>query len=459
MTDYLNRGDALNHMCFWEYRARVYKVKFTDAEFKKQMKKGDSKKSTTRECEQVHPFSSSHPQSETHWQKVRIKGSAMDPTLSKLPPSSNKNKLKYQQCILLLFKPFTSFDELYNGISWDETYLQFLTVTEHTQYIENIDELHKGIEEKQENNENGDEVADEIADDDDPSQNETDDDDSGLDPETTEALDVIRNTRWLDESISNHRNRQSMQPLFEPNSRLPRYEIWKGDMDKQNKDKQDNNGLDEGYESEIHDEPPATDIAATNDNTDLDINFTLESVEQEVDRVRILRDEIINERTLNKKQKESFLMITDNIIKRHFKEETEQLVGYVGGPGGTGKSHVINAVREFCKRMKVEHTLKLSANTGTAAKHIGGSTTTTLFAFSSKNNSRVLQTRFEKVTTIIIDEVSMIGCRQLVKISKALSRAKCVSSTVPFGGVDIIFFWRFHSVSASERHSFILWLE
>ena len=131
--------------------------------------------------------------------------------------------------------------------------------------------------------------------------------------------------------------------------------------------------------------------------------------------------------------------MTENMVKRHLKEETEQIIGYVGGPGGTGKSQVINAVREFCKRLHIEHTLKLSANTGTAAKHIGGNTTTTLFGFNSTSNGRTLQAKFAKIKTIIIDEVSMVGCRQLAKISRALSRGKLVGSTVPFGGVDIIF--------------------
>merc|ERR1712080_428708 len=92
---------------------------------------------------------------------------------------------------------------------------------------------------------------------------------------------------------------------------------------------------------------------------------------------------------------------------------------------------------------KLKHTLKLCANTGTAAKHIGGSTTSTLFALSSKKNNGNLQRKFEKVETIIVDEVSMIGCRQLVKIANALSKAKCVDSSVSFGGIDIIFFGDF----------------
>ena len=51
--------------------------------------------------------------------------------------------------------------------------------------------------------------------------------------------------------------------------------------------------------------------------------------------------------------------------------------------------------------------------------------------------------KIEEVETIIIDEVSMIGCHELVKIHQALCKAKCVPSSVPFGGVDMIFFGDF----------------
>ena len=54
-----------------------------------------------------------------------------------------------------------------------------------------------------------------------------------------------------------------------------------------------------------------------------------------------------------------------------------------------------------------------------------------------------MQNIFEDVDTIIVDEVSMIGCRQLATINNALTRAKCASPSVPFGGVDIIFFGDF----------------
>ena len=446
MTDYINRGEALKQMCLWEYSSKVYKEKYTDEKLEKQKEK-DEKKKTNREVEKVHLFLSNHPQSETHWQKVRIKGSYKVPTLSKLPPSSNKNKLRYQKCILLLFKPFTTFEELYNGISWNETFLHFLEVTDHRQYVENIEELHKGIEDKEENNDNNEDLADEIEDDecenDSCDINETDDAD--LDTEITAALEVIRgSTPWLQESISSHRNEQGKQPLHGDNSSGLSSRRWEDDMKNQNQDKKNDIESDE-----CEQEPSPTEFVATNDDNDVD--FSMEQIsteEQEHDRIRKLREDVISEHTLNKKQQKAFEIATDNIIKRYFKEKTEQLIGYIGGPGGTGKSQVIKAIVAFHQRMKVKHTLKMSAHTGTASKHIGGSTTTTLFGgFSSgknqKDNKAKLQTRFEKLETIIIDEVSMIGCRQLLKIASVLSAAKCVPSSVPFGGVDMIFFGDF----------------
>ena len=135
MTDYINRGQGLKHMCLWEYRSQVYKKKFSDEELKKHKEKAGKKKSS-RKCEQVHEFLPNHPQSKTHWQKVRIEGSSLVPTLSKLPPSSDRNITRYRKCVLLLFKPFSTFEELYNGISWDETFSEFMDVTNNKRYIE-----------------------------------------------------------------------------------------------------------------------------------------------------------------------------------------------------------------------------------------------------------------------------------------------------------------------------------
>ena len=369
-----------------------------------------------------------HPQSRTHWQKVRRSSSSVVPSLSKLPPSINTNKLRFQKCILLLFKPFKSFDELYNGISWDETYKEFMEVTDYTQYIENIQEIHQGIEEKDDDDENNEEVE-EIDDDDEYGDDSCDQtDDKGLDSQTTEALDQIRRTEWLNESISNH---ETVHRVFESRS-----EIWKEKLKKRNQHMLNNIDQDEC------EEPTSSDGIATHNDGNVNVELEITNLEEQRIRIERIRDEVSRDYTLNRKQKVAYEMITDNIIKRLLKEKTEQLIAYVGGPGGTGKSQVINAIVEFHKQMKVKHTLKMCALTGTAAKHIGGSTTHTLFSLSSKDNAK-LQRKFEKVETVIVDEVSMIGCKHLLNISKALIIGKCSDSSVPFGGIDMIFFGDF----------------
>ena len=64
------------------------------------------------------------------------------------------------------------------------------------------------------------------------------------------------------------------------------------------------------------------------------VNFS--SYKTDHERIIRLREEIIHEKTLNNKQEKAFQTATDNTIKRYFKEETEQLIAYIGGPGGTG---------------------------------------------------------------------------------------------------------------------------
>ncbi len=229
--------------------------------------------------------------------------------------------------MLLLFKPFASFEELYNGISWNETYSQFLEVTDKKQYIENIEELHKGIEEKEEDG-NDDDVVDEIDDgecEDDPNQaNETDD--TGLDSETVEAMTVIESTPWLEESISNPQNERDLQSVLAENgSHLPSFKTWEADMKRQTQDKKDN------PESENNVDSTPTDFMATNVDNNVEVTFsmmeqpTAADIAIERNRVNRLREEISQKHTLNRKQKKVYEIATENVIKRHLKEETEQL--------------------------------------------------------------------------------------------------------------------------------------
>ena len=436
MTDYINRGSTLKNMCLYEYVSKVYKNKYTPEDIKKE-KDRKKKNRTLRRHEERIKFSKDHPQYESHWQKVRLESSAMVPTLSKLPPSINKNRERHQMCILLLFKPFTSYAELCSA-SWNETYSEFLEITEYKQYIENIEELHKGIEEKEDNNDdaNDDEIADDEGIDDNWDIDETD---TGIDLQTTEALDIIKSTPWLNESSCYHEAKQTMQTVIEHSSRSS---CWTDQMKKQNDDILNN---DESAEFENQQEPVSnlTPSITIHDDEDIDISIERVDTQNDCDRIQVIVDDTIRKYSLNKKQRKAFELSIENVIKRYKKEETEQLIAYIGGPGGTGKSQVIKAIVDFHKKIKVKHTLKLTAPTGTAAKNIGGSTCHTLFGYSSTGKNAKIERRFKNVETIITDEVSMIGCRALNKISKKLTKAKCANKDLPFGGMDMIFFGDF----------------
>ncbi|KZT57804.1 hypothetical protein CALCODRAFT_404535, partial [Calocera cornea HHB12733] len=62
-------------------------------------------------------------------------------------------------------------------------------------------------------------------------------------------------------------------------------------------------------------------------------------------------------------------------IYQHVTSGTKsQLLMYIGGPGGTGKSHVIKCIVDLFAILGISDSLLLSAPTGAAAIVIGGYT-------------------------------------------------------------------------------------
>lgn len=143
--------------------------------------------------------------------------------------------------------------------------------------------------------------------------------------------------------------------------------------------------------------------------------------------------------TLNTEQKRVF-----DIVARHTTiERPEQLLMYLGGPGGTGKSRVVNALREYFDMQGESRCFRLAAYTGVAARNIGGATLHALLQLNesgrtmSNKAKRDLAAMWDGVDYLFIDEVSMIGCEMLHSISNALTEAK--GKTCAFGKVNVIF--------------------
>lgn len=147
---------------------------------------------------------------------------------------------------------------------------------------------------------------------------------------------------------------------------------------------------------------------------------------------------MIDEFTLNTEQARAFRIICEQSLQKY----VEPLKLYIGGAGGTGKSRVINALREFFIRRGQERRFRLASYTGVAAKNISGKTVHSALSFNqhkkgdANGKTRGDLTAMWKWIFFFIDEISMIGCKMLYKISEALIEAK--GNTSPFGGINLI---------------------
>ncbi|KAF5367252.1 hypothetical protein D9757_011692 [Collybiopsis confluens] len=168
---------------------------------------------------------------------------------------------------------------------------------------------------------------------------------------------------------------------------------------------------------------------------------------------------------LNQKQQEAFQIIASTFVEQHVISECssaadhEPLRMFLTGPGGTGKTHVVKAVKEVMKHYGVENTIRFVAPTGTAANLIDGTTihkglgisirrgkvndgTGDMFSkvsFSMSNKTKVqLCEEWKDVLVLMVDEVSLISLSLLAEIDAALRFVK-ESPDKFFGGVNMIF--------------------
>ena len=145
-------------------------------------------------------------------------------------------------------------------------------------------------------------------------------------------------------------------------------------------------------------------------------------------------------------------------IVEHILDTTKgQLVSFVTGEGGTGKSRIISVLKlwsnvVFGKQEGSLGSCVLCAPTGPAAFNIKGETWQSVFGHSVEKgnittiegvkNVSSLRAKFKGVQMIIFDETSMIGAKALWEIHLRLQVAcdddcRCMQ---PFGGYHIMFF-------------------
>lgn len=118
---------------------------------------------------------------------------------------------------------------------------------------------------------------------------------------------------------------------------------------------------------------------------------------------------------------------------------------FLTGPPGAGKTYVLN---EFIRRAKNSgKRLAITASTGIAATHIGGTTVHSWSGLGIKDDlsehdwqtlgsSKKLAARYNGTDVLIIDEVSMLHGKRLDMLNRAAKILR--SSETPFGGLQVI---------------------
>ena len=143
--------------------------------------------------------------------------------------------------------------------------------------------------------------------------------------------------------------------------------------------------------------------------------------------------------TLSESQRKAY-----NIINRHTfgTHQTEQLLMIVVGTAGTGKSFLIDSIRQLFAQRNCSHRLKITAPTGIAASNIQGCTIYSLLSLMNTdvNCERLhsLQMAMMDVTLLIIDEYSFLSVAKIDDLDRRLRVVFPRKSHVPFGGLNIL---------------------
>ncbi|CAF4848164.1 unnamed protein product, partial [Rotaria magnacalcarata] len=160
---------------------------------------------------------------------------------------------------------------------------------------------------------------------------------------------------------------------------------------------------------------------------------------------------------LNKEQIRIFNTITSHIQRTIMwqictdlkSSKPEQLLMYIGGAGGCGKSRVTEAICAFMSHHDRLHTLRSLAPSSAAAVAINGLTMQSMLREGRNRlciNTTLTQTEITSIETewkninyCLIDEISMVGCHMLARLHKITTIAKHTQPSIPFGGVNMIF--------------------
>jgi len=250
---------------------------------------------------------------------------------------------------------------------------------------------------------------------------------------------ILQNSGWSDPSIDGVPYKKNDNP-FKIQKNTSKY--WSDLLD--NKKKQ---LLAQKLSTMVKKQNPSDEVPKYNDDFEEDQVvigdedfLKLNSKMKKTERKTI--DDIVLKNTLNEEQDCAFNIVAAHAVKKN----PIQLTMYLGGMAGTGKSQVIKSLIEFFCIRKEQYRFVVLAPTGSAAALVHGSTYHSMLGIRdssgeedvSKKSLSQVKDRMSGIAYIFIDEISMMSCQDMYRISARLAKIRN-NSLDPFGGVNMIF--------------------
>src|SRR3989344_1765839 len=118
---------------------------------------------------------------------------------------------------------------------------------------------------------------------------------------------------------------------------------------------------------------------------------------------------------------------------------------FLTGEPGSGKTHVVSCFIAYLKKYSIEPAI--TASTGIAATHIGGTTIHSWSGIGIKkelspsdvkriSSNKKVSARIKKTHTLIIDEISMLDGKTLIAVDQVCKEVR--GSAAPFGGIQVV---------------------
>jgi hypothetical protein len=175
----------------------------------------------------------------------------------------------------------------------------------------------------------------------------------------------------------------------------------------------------------------------------IDRSYLEKAFKAQSEAAQNLIEDVVKKFELNPDQERASRIVANHAVT----PGAEQLIMYMGGMGGTGKSQVIKALMDFFKSRNESHRFVVLAPTGTAAALLHGSTYHSFLGVpidgqtpfrNEATNNALVKTRLDGVEYIFLDEVSMVSCDDNYKISSQLAKGLNIFE-LPYGGINMIF--------------------